>query len=857
LSGRDGGTIDARNCTADTYWGNDVIVTTSAVTILLPCGHILATQSVQIGPGTQNVRILGCGYMGDTGTSGAAAATAWVYTGSDAAFIVGDPSYAQNTQGAEVGDLSIVTTSGGATARALSIFRTQDVYVHDIVLNGSGSLQQLGLYLDGSGNYTGGLFQNIKIENQGQAIWMTGHFYHGVSDDYANASTFNRLHIVCPTSGGSPISGTYGIHIVGGDGNAFTGGDIEGCDTDVEFGPNATANTLLGLRWENSNIEMYAEAGSSYNILHTGSTLHTGKLTDLGTRNSFADAFHHSVNSLNGDWTLSQADATVTNHIRAGIALGNERGMQWELQTDYGNRWLWGFGDGTSGEQIYSVTDLLNNVPRLAIQQFNYGSVSTNPYTAVNAAGIGYVCFNCSTNSGTGGVLFASGGASPSGVGTIDSAGNVSFNGTLQIAGQATFKSSVYLKNQADADLSLYIQPGATTNHSGAFGFKDYLGSTHWFLIHDTSNNFELYSPIAALDALKAYESSNTGDTYLNATKSTGVLRFNYETGSGTQFKVYGGSSSALYLSMTAANSLQLPGYAASAGRVCLDTDTSGNVHTTAYDCGSSSTSGTVTEVKVTTPTDITATNCDITSSGTCALTWTNSVGPAHATLADTASTASAAPWSGLTGIPASFPGGATGNAATASKLAAAPTGCTLPQVATGIADDGTASCSEPTNTSGNAATATKLAANTLGCLDGWDHLPCTVYLESNVSESAGSGSYATVFTTTAAGLYRVTGYTYSTSTGTCTNGGSSCTMTAIQYAKATQTGGTASGAIVSSWQVGSNATAQSSGSNFSLTFNLASSVAIQTETLLSMTSGATQTVAATWSRAVQIERIQ
>lgn len=54
-----------------------------------------------------------------------------------------------------------------------------------------------------------------------------------------------------------------------------------------------------------------------------------------------------------------------------------------------------------------------------------------------------------------------------------------------------------------------------------------------------------------------------------------------------------------------------------------------------------------------------------------------------------------------------------TGNAATATALAAAPTGCTLPQVALGVSANGTASCAQPTNISGSAATAT--SATTAG----------------------------------------------------------------------------------------------------------------------------------------------
>lgn len=61
-------------------------------------------------------------------------------------------------------------------------------------------------------------------------------------------------------------------------------------------------------------------------------------------------------------------------------------------------------------------------------------------------------------------------------------------------------------------------------------------------------------------------------------------------------------------------------------------------------------------------------------------------------------------------------PSDVTGNAATASALAADPTDCTLPNVALGINAAGTAQCSQPSNVTGNAATATALAATPTGC---------------------------------------------------------------------------------------------------------------------------------------------
>ena len=203
-----------------------------------------------------------------------------------------------------------------------------------------GNSNQTGMTLDGTGNYTGGTFFDNQFSGFGTAINAIGHqVTNPATTDWMNASTFVRLHIDCPTSGGSPISGTYGINLQQGDGNTFTGGDVESCSTALHLGPNAQNNTIVGLRNENSTSQVVADAGSSYNSWMTGGTMFTGKLTDNGTRNSFLDTFHRSFNGLNGDWYGSQQDATVTNHLGWELAREMSAGFLNEIQTDYGYRW--------------------------------------------------------------------------------------------------------------------------------------------------------------------------------------------------------------------------------------------------------------------------------------------------------------------------------------------------------------------------------------------------------------------------------------------------------------------------------------------------------------------------------------
>jgi hypothetical protein len=362
---------------------------------------------------------------------------------------------------------------------------------------------------------------------------------------------------------------------------------VEGCATALHLGANAQNNTIVGLRNENSTSQVVADAGSSYNNWMTGGTMFTGQLTDNGTRNSFLDTFHRSFNGLNGDWYGSQADATLTNHYRLGIGSGNERGLLNEIQTDYGYRWLEGFSDATGGEQFYEIQDLLNNVNRISVGQYNHGQSSTNDQTVINAAGTGAVVLNGSNNSGTGGVVIGSGGPSETTVATISNTGNAQFNGTLQVGGTTQSAGTMTVRNNANAEVDYYLWPGLTTSQKGSFTYKDWNGNSQWYMVKDTSNNWALNSAVGGLDSFKAYQSTNSGDTYVDASNSSGAVRINYESGSGTGFKVYGGNSSTVYASFTGASAIAFPGLAAASGQNCLQIDNSGYITNTGAECGS------------------------------------------------------------------------------------------------------------------------------------------------------------------------------------------------------------------------------------------------------------------------------
>jgi len=236
--------------------------------------------------------------------------------------------------------------------------------------------------------------------------------------------------------------------------------------------------------------------------------------------------------------------------------------------------------------------DQLNNVYRLQVGQYNNGQLSTNNQTVINAAGSGAVVLNGSNNAGTGGVVFGSGGVSEATVATIGNTGNAQFNGTLQVGGTSQSAGTMTVRNNADAEVDYYLWPGLTTSQKGSFTYKDWNGNSQWYMLKDASNNWALNSAVGGLDSFKAYQSSNSGDTYIDASNSTGHIRLNYETGSGSETDIYSGSSSSLAAAFLGPTSIKFPGLAAASGHNCVQIDNSGYITNTGSACGSGSGSG-------------------------------------------------------------------------------------------------------------------------------------------------------------------------------------------------------------------------------------------------------------------------
>ena len=212
---------------------------------------------------------------------------------------------------------------------------------------------------------------------------------------------------------------------------------------------------------------------------------------------------------------------------------------------------------------------------------------STNNATVLNAAGTGAVVLNGSNGSGTGGTVFGSGGATETTVGTVDKLGNATFNGNLLVGGSSQSTGTLTVRNNADAEVDYFLWPGLTTSQKASYTYKDWNGNSQWYMVKNQTNDWALNSAVGGLDSFKAYQSTNSGDTYIDASNATGHIRLNYESGSGAETDIYSGSSSNLIASFQSTTSIKFPGLAATSGHFCLQVDNSGYITNTGSACGS------------------------------------------------------------------------------------------------------------------------------------------------------------------------------------------------------------------------------------------------------------------------------
>ena len=108
------------------------------------------------------------------------------------------------------------------------------------------------------------------------------------------------------------------------------------------------------------------------------------------------------------------------------------------------------------------------------------------------------------------------------------------------MAGETVFQSSAEVRNGVDAESDFSLWSGLTTAQKESLTYKDWNGSSQWYMEKDQYDNWVLNSAVDNLDHFKAYQN---GDDYIDAAGSGSQVRINYESGSGSGFAVYGGNS--------------------------------------------------------------------------------------------------------------------------------------------------------------------------------------------------------------------------------------------------------------------------------------------------------------------------
>ena len=207
LSAAYGGVCDARNFSGTLSMSATLTLSAANTTVYLPCATIATSSPIVIPAGVRNVSLHGCSLRGASAASGSQGGTVLLYSGTGAAVQVGDPTYAGDTLGFHLDDVVINTTgAAGAGTVGFAAYRTQELYLESLYFLGNGN--QTGLLVDGTGNYAGGTFLDLAFNGWQTAVSGIGHqAANPATTDWMNASTFLRLHIDCPTSGGSPIAG--------------------------------------------------------------------------------------------------------------------------------------------------------------------------------------------------------------------------------------------------------------------------------------------------------------------------------------------------------------------------------------------------------------------------------------------------------------------------------------------------------------------------------------------------------------------------------------------------------------------------------------------------------------------------
>jgi len=190
----------------------------------------------------------------------------FAYTGTGNALAMGDSS--ADTKGLTIEYIDIDTGGGGANAIGLYITRTQNFFLNHVVTY-CGSTAQVGITLDGTGNFTG----DSVILNPYALACFSGIRLTGSGTGAGNDNVVSGGVLFATAAGGRALDFQDGA------GNTVTNIDIEGAATAINFASNANVTGNVVSFWNAVNTTDVAFGALSSNnqvTALTGNPVATG-----------------------------------------------------------------------------------------------------------------------------------------------------------------------------------------------------------------------------------------------------------------------------------------------------------------------------------------------------------------------------------------------------------------------------------------------------------------------------------------------------------------------------------------------------------------------------------------------------
>jgi len=158
--------------------------------------------------------------------------------------------------------------------------------------------------------------------------------------------------------------------------------------------------------------------------------------------------------------------------------------------------------------------------------------------------GDGNVCFNCSSNSGTGGVSFSSGEPRRQRWRPWTTPGTRSST-ELYKWRDVAIDGNHDGAQQRRRGGGLLPVAGTDGEPEGSYTYKDWNGNSQWYMVKDASNNWALNSATGGLDSFKPTR-ARTAATLISMPATRRTYPAEYEGGAGAETDIYSGSSANL-----------------------------------------------------------------------------------------------------------------------------------------------------------------------------------------------------------------------------------------------------------------------------------------------------------------------